>query len=139
MFDRGLRLFEHYAGKRKAKKVIGSTPPRSDVALSSDSTQTDIEPPTEVSGDVERQTSPRTPEAVQTIVPQDEAIDIDRGLGHDGHMVADMYENEPNSSKALIRMGIFAGIALAFHVSFVPPVLCLRPITDIGGASLLYY
>lgn len=44
----------------------------------------------------------------------------DQLVGHGGHLIATLYQNqeEPNvhDSRALIHMGIFAGIALAFHV-----------------------
>lgn len=37
--------------------------------------------------------------------------------GSDGEMVAEVYRMNADDAKALTRMGIFAGIALAFHVS----------------------
>lgn len=45
----------------------------------------------------------------------------DHVVGHGGHLIASLYENQEENhtthdSRALIRMGIFAGIALAFHV-----------------------
>lgn len=46
----------------------------------------------------------------------DEPIEIHHEVGHDGHMVAAMYNQQAADARALIRMGIFAGIALAFHV-----------------------
>ena len=45
-----------------------------------------------------------------------ENIDIDHEVGHDGEMVAEVYRMTADDSRALIRMGIFAGLALAFHV-----------------------
>lgn len=48
--------------------------------------------------------------------PPDESIHISEEVGHEGHMVANVYTQSKQDSKALIRMGIFAGIALAFHV-----------------------
>lgn len=47
----------------------------------------------------------------------DDPIEIDQNVGHDGHMVAEIYQQHTNDVRALIRMGIFAGIALGFHVS----------------------
>lgn len=43
----------------------------------------------------------------------DEPIDIDHGIGKDGHMVADIYREHGHDARALTRMGMFAGIALA--------------------------
>ena len=54
-------------------------------------------------------------------IDRDGALLEDSVVGHGGHLIAAMYNeqrvNEHQDSKALIRMGIFAGIALAFHVS----------------------
>eukprot|EP00178_Gracilaria_changii_P027867 TRINITY_DN924_c0_g2_i2.p2 TRINITY_DN924_c0_g2~~TRINITY_DN924_c0_g2_i2.p2 ORF type:complete len:228 (+),score=32.88 TRINITY_DN924_c0_g2_i2:2966-3649(+) len=48
--------------------------------------------------------------------PEDEPVEIDPHVGHEGHMVASVYQVHSHDPQALIRMGIFAGIALAFHV-----------------------
>lgn len=60
-------------------------------------------------------------------VPEDtsslgEPVEIDDAVGHGGHLIASLYnqdaQNNDHDSAKLIRMGIFAGIALAFHVRF---------------------
>lgn len=60
---------------------------------------------TPVSSDLERNS--RVAAAV------DEPIVIDQDVGHDGHMVADIYREHGHDARALTRMGMFAGIALA--------------------------
>lgn len=51
---------------------------------------------------------------------EDDGNNGDQVVGHGGHLIASLYQNQEENnvhdSKALIRMGIFAGIALAFHV-----------------------
>jgi zinc transporter, ZIP family len=42
-------------------------------------------------------------------------IHIAHEVGHDGHMVAGVYENSANDGRKLMRMGLFAGLALGFH------------------------
>lgn len=43
---------------------------------------------------------------------------VESNVGHGGHLIASIYDQHDAShdTGALIRMGIFAGIALAFHV-----------------------
>lgn len=41
---------------------------------------------------------------------------VDGEIGHEGHLVAEVYRMNPGDRRALTRMGVFAGIALAFHV-----------------------
>lgn len=47
-----------------------------------------------------------------------EEITIDDEIGHEGQMVAQVYKMNKDDARALTRMGVFAGIALAFHVSY---------------------
>lgn len=64
-------------------------------------------PPT----DVERQMM--TDDAI--VATHGDHITIDNEVGHDGHMIAEVYRDAEHDPSKLIRMGIFAGLALAFH------------------------
>lgn len=125
LFDRGLHLFEHWVGARRTKKQAKASATDSDQTPPSGAvipTTREAVPSPDVEG---QQTSPVVGTGVQTSAAPSHAggdaaeanRDIDDDIGHDGHMVANIYENHGHSPKALIRMGIFAGIALAFHVS----------------------
>lgn len=118
IFDQLLHVYERCIAKRSRKKN-----PKYEDSPIEDSTDTPpiVENPTNPS-DVEGQAEPQaTPET-----PRDERMVIDHNIGHDGEMIAAMYENEDQDSKALARMGIFAGIALAFHVRQMPFAFTLR-------------
>lgn len=56
--------------------------------------------------------SPRS----STNIVANENLSIDHDVGHDGEMVAEIYRMTEDDTRALTRMGIFAGLALAFHV-----------------------
>lgn len=48
-------------------------------------------------------------------------VSTDHGVAHGGELIASIYNQDGEDVQdagSLIRMGIFAGIALAFHVSF---------------------
>lgn len=48
----------------------------------------------------------------------DDEMHINDEIGHEGHMLAEIYKMNPDDARALTRMGVFAGIALAFHVGY---------------------
>lgn len=129
LFDQLLHAVEHFLGRRNGKraaKSLSSGDRAPSTGETTPSTGTDTEPqpqPHDVEG--QQQTANVAHECEDADVepvrppetPVDEPMEIDDELGHDGHMVASIYENHSHDSKALIRMGIFAGIALGFHVS----------------------
>lgn len=114
-------------GRHRRKKGIAFIRKSSNASPRSGSSGAAIEPSLNASPDVEgQQSSPQDRTHEPATTPVDEAIEIGHDIGHDGHMVAEMYQ-ESKDAKALIRMGIFTGIALAFHVSCIPPFR-LRPV-----------
>ncbi len=50
-----------------------------------------------------------------TVVENDN-LHIEHEVGHEGEMVAEVLRMTADDARALIRMGLFAGLALAFHV-----------------------
>lgn len=61
--------------------------------------------------------------------PDDDNHIVESNVGHGGHLIASIYDQHDDShdTSALIRMGIFAGIALAFHVRWFYTTLILIP------------
>lgn len=113
LFDRALHAFEAWAGKRKAKKLT-SSPSTRNVSPTLPWTSQDIE------GQKQSSSSSSSVHSASNR-GQDEAIEFVHDIGHDGQLVASLYEQQQEkSAQALIRMGIFAGIALAFHVRVLP-------------------
>lgn len=96
IFDVCLHLFEKWIGARKAKKEA--------ILPNANYPSLDQQPSTNNELDTRSQND------------QDEPLELDHEVAHDGEMVANMYANHSHDAKALIRMGIFAGIALGFHV-----------------------
>eukprot|EP00177_Eucheuma_denticulatum_P004276 GFKZ01007757.1.p1 GENE.GFKZ01007757.1~~GFKZ01007757.1.p1 ORF type:complete len:396 (+),score=50.00 GFKZ01007757.1:100-1188(+) len=125
LFDIALHHIDHLLGKRKARKAapdpvfLNSTEPTpSNLAPSPPSNHL---PSNRSFQDVEDQNSTSSPSS-NNVNPQpipntalDNPLHVDEEYGHDGHMIASIYENHSQDTRALIRMGIFAGLALAFH------------------------
>lgn len=107
IFDVCLHLFEKWIGARKAKKEA-------------------ILPNTNYPS-LDQQPSTNTTDGGNPQNDQDEPLEVDHEVGHDGELVANIYNNHGHDAKALIRMGIFAGIALGFHVRHHQ---CKYPITS---------
>ena len=112
IFEIILHRVQHYIAKRERTKESSDKPGDSDDSEDSEPVKLDLE---SQSG---RPAHARpAPPSDEISAPSPDAIEIDEEVGHDGYMVADIYRASEDDSKALIRMGIFAGIALAFHVS----------------------
>lgn len=117
IFDRVLHAFQHWLGHRRREKITRSHP--SDGAQSSSEDDASVDP---CGHDVERPRLSHEPlEMPANTSSLGEPVEIDDTVGHDGHFIASLYnqdaETQARESAKLIRMGIFAGIALAFHVS----------------------
>lgn len=122
LFDIALHFFENLISKKKAKRAstksalstpTNSSPPDSASNSTIDAPRADPSVPYAQTHDVEANEL-TSQDHVQPQEP-DEPIEILHDVGHDGHMVAGIYEEHGRDAKALIRMGIFAGIALGFH------------------------
>lgn len=119
MFDCGLHLLEKAIGKRRGGK--GSA--NSEDFAGTSATSVGLQNVAAGAGDVEGQ----APESVlqasaedaingeDAINTEDERMEFHHAVGHNGYMVADLYEKHGQDAKALVRMGIFIGIALGFH------------------------
>ncbi|CAN8070404.1 unnamed protein product [Agarophyton chilense] len=124
LFDMSLHLFEDWISQRKhasleKKQAIQRN---SDIKDTQSSSQESLPPVTQPVSNVLQGDDQESSDIVLPVFqepslsePRDEHVKIDPHVGHDGHMVADMYQAHSHDPKALIRMGIFAGIALAFH------------------------
>jgi len=64
--------------------------------------------------DAIQQTHTRRPRS-NSIPRSEQHVDIVHEMGHEGEMVATIYDMSNSDSRLLTRLGIFAGIALAFH------------------------
>lgn len=125
-FDCALHLIQHWLVRRKhVKTAITSNNAPADI--SPVSSVSDSSPCPHESSDIERPSvncdrcSDRDEiNQVETSPPCDEEDLVDSAVGHGGHLVAAIYNEHAatEDTAALIRMAIFAGIAIAFHVSF---------------------
>lgn len=127
LFDLALhyipRLFSRRSNTASVKSAPGgagdnveSKSPKGAAALgSSDESSGETNPTTKPNVDIEQPGQ---------VTHHHQEVDM---VGHGGEMIASIYsaENRQNETSKLIRMGIFAGIALAFHVSHSasPPLL----------------
>lgn len=117
-FDQALHCVEHFLTRRKGKS-------KSPTSISKDhQTPPEERTPPSASDELEMDVEDSHPARRPSETRADDSIDMDDAVGHDGHMVANIYENHGHDGKALIRMGIFAGIALAFHVSNCSSARC---------------
>lgn len=122
VLDRVLHYIEHCLVSRKAAKNLSTSTSPNPFPTSSPKRADDksVAVPPARANDVERQITFHHDSSDTDVNPQpptaSEPIAIDDHVGHDGHLVASIYESNHENTRALIRMGIFAGIALAFHV-----------------------
>ncbi len=65
--------------------------------------------------DVDSRSADAEAPKTSTVVENDR-LSIEHDMGHEGEMVAEVYRMTADDARALTRMGIFAGLALAFHV-----------------------
>lgn len=120
LFDQLLHAFQHWLTHHRRKKANRQND--LDAANSSSEDDTSTEPCNR--HDVERPRLPHEPIEINVDTSSvGEPAEIDEHAGHGGHLIASLYtqnaqeEGQGHDLAALIRMGIFAGIALAFHVS----------------------
>lgn len=85
-------------------------------AVARDAVAETVQPPS-ADGDIERQPQSNNPDDTKDSdeIQIHRAINIPQEVAHDGNMVANAYRTHAHNSRALVRMGIFAGIAIGFH------------------------
>lgn len=129
LFDRILHVIQHRLARRKTAKSEPkqTSDDSSDIVANleegvvkpkPESTSPDTSDMDQPSENMKQENSMGDEIEVAEPAPDgSEPIEIEHQVGHDGHLVASLYEQHGDDTSALIRMGIFAGIALAFHVS----------------------
>lgn len=124
VFDKVLHVCQHLLEKRKATKNkdrVNSDDgsPDSNPSSSEDDVSTEQVAVQDIEQGGTAHESEESAEIVAKVLPHGEPVEIDHVVGHGGHLIASIYNqnSKTHDSAALIRMGIFAGMALAFHVS----------------------
>mmetsp|Transcript_3666 Transcript_3666/g.6427 ORF Transcript_3666/g.6427 Transcript_3666/m.6427 type:complete len:362 (+) Transcript_3666:152-1237(+) len=124
LFDKALHSFEHWIARREADRGNEESHDVNSkdgdlerpVQNSSGEQREGCDPEAQVNNIVENGTGGQG--EIQAVVEEVEGGRmselIDDEVGHDGRFIADLYSNGTDR-KALARMGMFAGIAIAFH------------------------
>lgn len=128
MFDAVLHVVQRWLMRRTGAKLAASKHKQNANDTSPVTSDADSKPDVNDISDIERPSTHceeyqpyhnddgPTP-ADDLITPVDTPI-VESNVGHGGHLIASIYDQHEDSHEtaSLIRMAIFSGIALAFHV-----------------------
>lgn len=117
LFDRALHALQHaFTSKRAPEAQKGTAQDNGAIDKLNYSNSADTSSGA-AAADIDKIESQVDNQTKQNGGAIDEAVEVDPVVGHGGHLIASLYDESADNqdSSALIRMGIFAGVALAFH------------------------